>query len=103
MAKWGDTGYWHTIPADELKSFSNAGQYRPANEAHLKDDRVLENGSDAKAWMKWISVKRWLSDTEVEVEVGVWCCPLGGGASTSIYEKVDGKWEFKKHGESWIS
>ena len=53
--------------------------------------------------MQWISVKRWLSETEVEVEEGVWCCPLGGGASTTIYEKVNGTWQFKESGPSWVS
>jgi hypothetical protein len=102
-SEWGESGNWQTIPADDMKSFPEAALYRPASEAHLKDHRVLENGSDAEAWMHWISVKRWLSDTEVEVEEGVWCCPLGGGASTVIYEKVDGTWRIKELGRSWVS
>jgi hypothetical protein len=69
----------------------------------LKEWSVLEKKSKAEAWMQWISVKRWISDTEVEVETGVWCCPLGGGASTSIYGKVNGKWKVLEHGKSWIS
>lgn len=103
MAQWGEGGKWETIPADEMNSFPNTAGYRPANEAHFKDGHVLENGTDAKAWMQWISVKRWISETEVEVEEGVWCCPLGGGASTTIYERIDGKWHVKERGDSWVS
>lgn len=103
MAAWGETGSWATIPMDELKSIPLAPEYRPANEAYLNDGHVLEKGTDAKAWMQWISVKRWINDNEVEVEAGVWCCPLGGGASTTIYEKIDGKWQVKEYGNSWVS
>ncbi|NQT16598.1 MAG: hypothetical protein HQ582_27815 [Planctomycetes bacterium] len=53
--------------------------------------------------MKWITVKRWISETEVEVEDGVWCCPLGGGASTVTYEKTNGQWSIKSRGPSWVS
>lgn len=69
----------------------------------MKNGSVLENGTNSEAWMRWISVKRWVSEAEVEVEDGVWCCPLGGGASTTIYQKVDGEWQIKKRGASWIS
>lgn len=103
MAEWGDEGNWSTIPADVLAELPHAASYRPASEAHLQDSHVRENGTNAKAWMRWISVKRWISETEVEVEDGVWCCPLGGGASTSTYEKVDGEWRVKEHGRMWVS
>ena len=103
MAEWGEAGNWTTIPADQLKSMPHALKYRAANEAYLKNGHVLEKNSDAKAWMQWISVKRWINDTEVEVEEGVWCCPLGGGASTTIYKKVDGKWHIKEHADTWVS
>jgi hypothetical protein len=103
MSEWGDTGSWTTIPSDKLTSAPNASRYRAANGAYLKDGRVLEKGTDAEAWMQWISIKRWINDNEVEVEDGVWCCPLGGGASTTIYKKVDGKWQIKEQGESWVS
>lgn len=103
MAEWGETGEWAAIPADELESVPHGSRYRPANEAYLKDSRVLDKETDAEAWMQWISVKRWINDNEVEVEEGVWCCPLGGGASTIFYKKVDGKWQVKEYGDSWIS
>lgn len=102
MSAWGSQGDWITIPPEKLTGFPNALLYRPADEAHLHEDAVLETGTDAKAWMHWISVKCWISETEVEVEKGSWCCPLGGGASTTTYEKIDGEWTIKKT-ESWVS
>lgn len=53
MAEWGDNGDWVPIPKAELESNPKALRYRPANEAHLVDGHVLENGTDAKAWMQW--------------------------------------------------
>lgn len=102
-SEWGENGNWTTIPAEDLKSFENASKYLPANEAYLQDHRVLKKGTDDKAWMKWISVKRWISETEVEVEEGSWCCPLGGGASTTIYEKTDDGWEDIGPSKGWVS
>lgn len=103
MAEWGETGNWTPVPADQLKSTPRGAQYRPANEAYLKDGRVLEKGTNAEARMHWISVKRWINNNEVEVESGDWCCPLGGGGLTTIYEKVDGQWRVKEHGGVWVS
>jgi hypothetical protein len=53
--------------------------------------------------MEWITIRRWVSETKAEVQSGVWCCPLGGGASTRTYEKIDGEWRITDYGESWIS
>ncbi|MBI1311512.1 hypothetical protein GC176_09410 [bacterium] len=103
MTEWGDTGEWETIPEDEIQAFPDAALYRPASEAYLKDDNVLEKDTDAAAWMQWMSVISWISDTEVEVEEGIWCCPLGGGASRKTYEKVNGEWTVKDYGPSWVS
>ncbi|MCA8993078.1 MAG: hypothetical protein KDA69_08530 [Planctomycetaceae bacterium] len=103
MAQWTDSGGWDVIPAEELAQFPAASKYRPADEAFMKGSDVLVKGTNAEAWMHWISVKRWVSDTEVEVEKGAWCCNLGGGAAVVIYEKVDGKWHIKKLGPGWVS
>lgn len=103
MSEWGENGNWSTIPAERLNLFPNAAKYLPPDEAYLKDRRVLQKGTDSKAWMKWISVKRWISETEVEVEEGVWCCPLGGGASTNTYEKIDDEWQSTGPSNGWVS
>ena len=96
MEEWGETGKWSTIPSDKLESMPVAATHLAADKAYLKDGHVLEKGTDAKAWMKWISVKKWINENEVEVEEGVWCCPLGGGGSTTIYTKINGNWQVKK-------
>lgn len=104
MDEWGENGDWMDLPRSFRDSITSLTvKYRPANEAYLKDGRVLEKGTDNEAWMRWITVKRWISDSEVEVEDGVWCCPLGGGASTVTYERIEGQWSIKSVGPSWVS
>ena len=78
-------------------------KYRPASEAYLERSRVLVKNTNQPAWMRWITIKRWISDTEVEVEDGVWTAPLGGGATTIIYKKVKGKWQLKSIKDNWVS
>lgn len=104
MDKWGETGDWLDIPTDLLHAHPDlATWYKPAQDVYLKDDCVLTKDSDARAWLEWITILRWVSETKAEVEFGVWCCPLGGGASTRTYEKIDGKWQVTDIGESWAS
>ncbi len=104
MDQWGDKGNWHDVPAELLREHPDLKTwYRPATDAYLKDGHVLTRESDARAWMEWITIRRWVSETKAEVQIGVWCCPLGGGASTRTYEKIDGKWKVTDYGESWVS
>ena len=106
MSDWSEAGDWSDPPQILIDYVSPSGnKYRPASGALLKEGSVLQRGSNRKAWMKWITIKQWISDTEVKIEEGVWCCPMGGGVTTSVYEKVDGKWKWKSRGdgENWIS
>jgi len=104
MSDWGEGGDWSDPPQTLLDYVPpNGNTYRRASGALEKDGSVLQRGTNKEAWMKWIAIKRWISDTEVEIEEGVWCCPMGGGAMTVTYEKRDGKWRFKSRGKSWIS
>jgi hypothetical protein len=104
MSDWGEGGDWADPPQSLLDYVaSNGNKYRPASGAIERDGCVLERGTNKKAWMKWITIKRWISDTEVEVEEGIWCRPMGGGAMTTTYEKRHGVWRFKSRGDSWIS
>ena len=104
MDKWTDDGGWSPLSESFHKSISHLEtKYRSANEAYLRDGHVLVRGSDETAWMKWVTIIEWKSDTVVTVEEGVWCCPLGGGASTVTYEKIDGEWQIKELGSSWVS
>jgi hypothetical protein len=104
MDQWGESGSWQDAPAALLDAIPTLKtKYRLANGAYLKQGRVLEKGTDKEAWMKWVAIKRWLTDSEVEVEEGTWSSPLGGGSVSVIYKKVDGKWMFKKFSKAWIS
>ena len=104
MNKWTNDGGWSSLPDSFHSSISNLQtKYRTADEAYLSGGHVLVRGSDETAWMKWVTIVEWKSDTVVTVEEGVWCCPLGGGASTVTYEKIDGEWQIKDIGSSWVS
>ena len=103
-AEWGDNGAWTTLPVSFHDGIADLSiRYRPASGAHLIDGSVYDKETGGKAWMQWITIRRWISHTEVEVEVGVWCCPLGGGASTNRYEQIDGEWRFKENVSGWVS
>ena len=103
LAHWGDDPNWSIIPKNELDKFANASLYQSANDAHLRSGLVLQNGTNTKGWIRWISVRRWISDTEVEVEQGVFSGPLSGGGEINTYEKIDGVWKLKSSGFSWVS
>ena len=102
-AHWAAEPSWSIVPRSELDQFENASLYQSAGEAHFANGQVLQNGTDAKAWMLWISVRHWISETEVEVEQGVFSGPLASGGEINIYEKVDGVWQLKSSGFSWVS
>jgi hypothetical protein len=64
---------------------------------------VREKGTHADGWMHWVSIKRWLSDEEVEVETGRWSRQLYGGGNTYILEKKSGKWSVKRRVRLWVT
>lgn len=102
--EWGDKGDWSDFSESFHDSIATLNvKYRFAHDAYLKDGSVLEKGTNTRAWMRWIVIRRWISDTEMEVEDGVWCCSLGGGGSTATYEMRDGRWHLKSLGISWVS
>lgn len=102
--RWGDSGAWDDVPAGLLEAMpSIASEYRIAHAACLKDNCVIEKATGKEAWMKWVSIIKWHSDTEVEIEQGVWCCPSSGGASTATYERRGRNWTFKSLKSSWVS
>jgi hypothetical protein len=104
MDQWGETGNWRNVPSELLRRHAHIKTwYRPAQDAYMKDGHVLTKDSDASAWMRWITILRWRTETEAEVQIGVWCCPRGGGAVTQTCEKIDGKWRITNYGESWKS
>jgi hypothetical protein len=96
---WGERGSWQALPADfHARVADLSPHYLPASNAWLSRNCVLQRGTNAEAWMRWITVTRWISASEVEVDEGVWRCPLGGGGRTTVYEKRDGKWRMKSAG-----
>lgn len=102
--EWGDKGDWGDFSESFHDSIASLNvKYLFARDAYLKDGRVLEKGTDTTARMRWILIRRWISDTEVEVEDGAWCCPQGGGGSTATYEMRDGRWHLKSLGFYWVS
>lgn len=104
MDDWGEHGSWLTLPGEFHETIADiAPGYRPASEAYLRNSHVRQKWTSARAWMRWVTINRWISDTKVEVEEGVWTGPLGGGAATVIYEKVDGEWRLENHVGSWTS
>ncbi|PHQ31800.1 hypothetical protein [Rhodopirellula bahusiensis] len=104
MDDWGEHGNWMPFPKETTEGIPIAGKYRlDTGNAHLVDGTVLQKGKQSETWMEWITIKRWISDTEADVETGVWCCPLGGGASTATYKKLNGKWNIVDLGASWVS
>ena len=104
MRQWGGTGNWQDLPDSFHKKIADLPvTYHKASEALLSNHWVVDRKTGSGGWMLWVTVKKWISDTEVEVETGVWSAPLGGGANTAIYEKVGDDWRIKKLGESWVS
>lgn len=104
MKEWGVHGAWVSLPDSFHERIADLPiKYRRASEAVLTDGIVYERSSGKPSWMKWVTIKRWISDTEVEVEWGVWSCPLGGGGATVTYEKVTGEWQIKGLRQSWVS
>lgn len=103
MREWREDGNWESFSPEFQASLKDLKtQYHRAEDADLGklprgyDERVLEQETDAEGWMKWVTVLKWVPPTEVIVNDGVWCCPLGGGESITIYENVDGEWQFKE-------
>jgi hypothetical protein len=102
-AHWNDNANWSVIPQSELDPFPNAALYHPADNAHRYKGHVRQNETNAAGWIYWISVRHWISQTEVEVEQGVYSGPLSSGGKIEIYEKTNGAWRLESTGFSWVS
>ena len=102
--KWMKDGTWRRFPKSFHTSIAHLQKkYRPADEAYYRNEFVLERGTDAHAWMAWVTILEWKSNTEVTIEHGVWSGSLVGSGSIVTYEKIDGKWRIKKRVSEWIS
>ena len=75
--------------------------FKKASEAILSSDGYLkyvkDPQTDKRAYMAWIVINKWISDTEAEVVDGWRYHGLASLEVTAIYTKVDGKWKVKKY------
>lgn len=102
--QWGKRGGWASLPAAFHARIADLpANYHSADGAYLLGGTVRCRGTQRRAWIRWISIIRWNSETEVIVEDGVWTAPLGGGAQQSVWEFRDGKWHFKEGLRGWVS
>jgi hypothetical protein len=102
--QWGKRGEWASLPAEFHARIAGLPvNYHSASGAYLLGGTVRCRGTQRRAWIRWISIVRWSSETEVIVEDGVWTAPLGGGAHQSVWEFRDHKWQFKKGLGGWVS
>jgi len=96
---------WQDLPDEFHRRISDLPvRFRRASEAYLDGGQcVRQKGTHTDGYMHWVSIKRWLSDEEVEVEVGRWSRQLYGGGKTYILERKAGKWSIKKHVRLWVT
>jgi hypothetical protein len=96
---------WKDLPDEFHRRISDLPvRFRKASDAYLDvGQRVRQKGTHVDGYMHWVSIKRWLSDEEVEVEIGRWSRQLHGGGRTYILEKKSGKWSIKKHLRLWVT
>jgi hypothetical protein len=96
---------WQDLPDEFHRRISDLPvRFRKASEAYLDGGQcVRQKGTQVDGYMHWVSIKRWLSDDEVEVELGRWSRQLHGGGKTYILEKKSGKWSIKKRVRLWVT
>jgi len=96
---------WEDLPDEFHRRISDVPvRFRKASEAYLDGGQcVRQKGTNADGYMHWVTIKRWFSDDEVEVETGLWSRQLHGGGKTYILEKKAGTWSIKKHVGLWVT
>jgi hypothetical protein len=96
---------WKDLPDDFHKRISDLPvQFAKASEAYLDGGQcVRQKGTHIDGYMHWVSITRWLSDEEVEVDMGRWSRQLHGGGRTYLLQKKSGKWSVKKCVRLWVT
>jgi hypothetical protein len=69
--------------------------FKKATKAVYSNDYFKDPKTGKPACMIWITINRWISDTEAEVEGGS-SEYLGGSILKAIYIKENGKWKMKQ-------
>ena len=93
------------FPDSFYKRLSNMPvHFKKATKALYDSNDYFKDPKTGKpAYMMWIKIDKWISDTEAEVEEGR-SHFLGGSAYTkAIYIKENGKWKMKQLITGWIS
>jgi len=105
MGEWFEHKRWNRLPNEFHRKISDlTPAYLPADGAYInRRGSVFQRGTNREAWMQWIFIRRWISDTEVEISNGVWRCSLGGGGHSAVYRKIDGHWQFDRSLGNWVS
>ena len=96
---------WEDPPESFLERLKDLDiDFQKPSLAMLDDQMsVLVKETKQKGWMHWVHIRRWISETEVEVQSGVWSCQLGGGASIFVLKKAGKTWKRLRSGPAWIS
>jgi hypothetical protein len=96
---------WKDLPDDFHERISDLPvQFGKASEAYLDGGQcVRQKGTHIDGYIHWVSIKRWLSDEEVEVDTSRWSRHLVGGGSTYLLQKKSGKWSIKKCVRMWVT
>ena len=107
-------GGWTDPPPGFLERFGDLPlTLKPVSKARLPEENEMESpdrfrgvenpATGERAKIYWAGVKKWVSDTKVRVETGVYSGPLGGGGNTSVLELRDGVWTLADTVDFWVS
>lgn len=105
---------WKDPPPDFFKRLSDLPyKFKPVSQARMPKDGEMESPkrfrgvedptTGKRSWIYWVEIKRWVTDTKVRVDIGVWSGPLGGGGGIYVFELRDGKWVLTDMKGGWVS
>jgi hypothetical protein len=97
MSQWGESGHWANMPEElHMRIADLPEHYRKASEAIIVNDSVLDGDTKKRGLMTYVTIKKWITLTEAEVEIGFWKGLLGGGYNIYIWRKDHGIWRQNK-------
>ena len=95
MKVWETNGKWKNMPKEIHSRLADSEiEFRHASELKMENGNAVDKKSKEPEWLKWVTIVQWISETEVEVEVGDHCNGMFG-SSVRLYAKVDGNWVMK--------
>jgi len=75
--------------------FPRPGELEPGGNRFVS----IRDSQGRRGAVYWVSIVKWRSNDEVEVEVGRLGGPLGGGGYNAVVKRVGGKWMLDLTGE----